>query len=71
MQKISVVPNPGYEGAYSDRCVYSDYGKSKAVNKLKLARAAMELLPNLDVLDLRAKLEGLVAFIRGASGKNF
>ena len=70
MQKISSVPNSGYESAYSDRCVYSHDGKSRAVNKLKLARAAMELPPNVDVLDLRAKLEELVAFIRGASGKN-
>jgi hypothetical protein len=70
MQNISVVPNPGYEGPYSDRCISSHDGKSMAVNKLQLARAAIEMPPNIDVLDLRAKLEELVVFIRGASGKN-
>jgi hypothetical protein len=56
MQNISVVPNPGYEDPYSDRCISSHDGKSMAVNKLKLARAAIEM--------------PLVVFIRRASGKN-
>lgn len=70
LKELFVVTVPGYENAYSDRCIGLHNGRSVALNKLKLARTAMAMPPNVNVLDLRPKLEGLAAFIRRASGKN-
>lgn len=70
MEQVSATPNADYETFFSDRCVFLHNGETKSVNKLKLARAAMEIAPNIDVLDLRAQLQKLAEFIRRASHKN-
>jgi hypothetical protein len=70
MGLISANPTEGYEHAYSDRCVMSRGGELTGVNKLKLAKAAMTMQPNVGVLDLRDRLKELAAFIREACRKN-
>jgi predicted ATP-dependent endonuclease of OLD family len=70
MEEIACSPDAGFKDRFSDRCTYQRNGKPTSVNKLKLARAAIALAPNFDILDLRDRLECLVAFIRRAGRKN-
>ena len=70
MKAISSDPIADLDNPFSDRCAYIRDGKTMNVNKLKLAKAALNLPIDLSVLDLEDRLEGLISFIRKANRKN-
>jgi hypothetical protein len=70
VEEMSVVPYSNYNLPFSDRCVFLKDETRRPLNKLKLAKLATGMPPNLDVLDLRTRVNELADFIRKASHKN-
>lgn len=70
LTELSCDPNTDYKDQYSDRCEVLKTQKKVSLNKLKLANVATKLPLELEVLDLKSRLEDVIAFIRNASRKN-
>jgi predicted ATP-dependent endonuclease of OLD family len=52
---------------YDDRMTYIVDNKSRELNKIKLAREVCKESPNLDILDLRDRINELIKFVEAAN----